>query len=135
MAWADWGLLSEVAGVIVPNKDTPPPLPTPKESPVSECSWCKTPVKPDWKICQECGTPLEKDDNIKQVCIHCEGLVTHPDDQTGDIIECPHCKKRIQLRGRREYDPGPPNWSDSESDNGLKGSSGGGIGIGFEIDF
>ena len=32
---ADWVLLSDVAGVIVPNKDTPPPLPTPKESPVS----------------------------------------------------------------------------------------------------
>jgi len=133
---ADWVLLSDVAGVIIPSQDTPPPLPAPKESPVSECSWCKTPVDPDWKICQECGTPLEKDDNIKQVCIHCEGLVIYPDDQTGDIIECPHCKKLIQLRGSREYNPGAPNWSELlPRDEGSKGSSGGGIGIGFEIDF
>ena len=36
---ADWVLLSDVIGVIIPSKDVPPPLSTPIESPVSVCSW------------------------------------------------------------------------------------------------
>ena len=97
-----------------PAVEQPPVTPLQESSPSvpTECSWCKTPVEAGQANCPECGTELIKDDNVKQLCLHCQTSITYSAEKAGEVIACPNCSKKIQLRGKREYNPeAPRNWN------------------------